>query len=274
VKKTYPAGVPCWVETLAPDARAAAGFYAGLFGWDVAGPGRMPDGGEYLVARVGGDDVAGIGTLPQRAGMPPAWTTYISVDDADIAARRIEHAGGRILVDPFDALPAGRGAVLSDPAGAVFAIWEARSRGGAQRVNASCSWAMSALSTPDTQGANEFYGSVFGWIAQSFDGGDGRVTLYRLPGYVGGKPEQPVPRDVVAVMLPKSDAPAVWNVDFWIDDADAAVERVERLGGNVVAPLRDVPPFRQAIVADIAGAHFSISQLTGGAEHAARHRVP
>ena len=42
---------------------------------------------------------------------------------------------------------------------------------------------------------------LFGWEAEPFpDGGPG-VSLFRLPGYVGGEPEQPVPRDVVAAMM-------------------------------------------------------------------------
>ena len=38
----YPAGVPCFVDTLTADLEAAKGFYGGIFGWDFAGPGPMP----------------------------------------------------------------------------------------------------------------------------------------------------------------------------------------------------------------------------------------
>ena len=86
--------------------------------------------------------------------------------------------------------------------------------------------------------------------------------LYRLPGYVGGLEQQPVPRDVVAVGMEAADAqPAHWSVDFWIDDVDAAAERVARLGGSVIAPPFDVAVFRRAVVTDPAGATFSISEL-------------
>ncbi|MGH7707578.1 MAG: hypothetical protein ACREM6_06580 [Vulcanimicrobiaceae bacterium] len=69
----YPPGVPCWVETLQADPRAAIAFYAGLFGWEAAGPGPMPDaGGAYYVARVAGQDVAGIATLPNGSNASPA----------------------------------------------------------------------------------------------------------------------------------------------------------------------------------------------------------
>jgi len=59
-------------------------------------------------------------------------------------------------------------------------------------------WAMSALRTPDPDAAPAFYGAVFGWQAEPF----GPATMWRLPGYVGGEPQQPVPRDVVAAMEP------------------------------------------------------------------------
>src|ERR1700759_5558785 len=108
----YPAGVPCFVDTLTPDMEAAKSFYGGIFGWNFAGPGPMPGDppGEYFVARVDGDDVAGVGSLPPSAGdeIPPAGKTHDAVDSADDAAARARSAGGSVLVDPFDAPPAGR----------------------------------------------------------------------------------------------------------------------------------------------------------------------
>ena len=73
--------------------------------------------------------------------------------------------------------------------------------------------------------AQAFYGELFGWRAESFDAGPGQeVWLWRLPGYVGGEPRQPVPRDVVAVMMRTDPSaggpPPSWSVDFWIADAD------------------------------------------------------
>ena len=66
----YPAGVPCWVETLQPDPQAALDFYGPLFDWEFAGPGPVPGDppGKYFVARVRGRDVAGIGSIVDRSG--------------------------------------------------------------------------------------------------------------------------------------------------------------------------------------------------------------
>ena len=106
--------MPCWIDVLQPDPDAAMAFYAGLFGWEFAGPGEMPGDppGRYFVARLRGRDVAGIGSQPAGdASPPPAWNTYVSVDSADEAALRAVDAGGAVLVEPFDVLPAGRMAV-------------------------------------------------------------------------------------------------------------------------------------------------------------------
>jgi predicted enzyme related to lactoylglutathione lyase len=260
---TYPPGVPCWVETLHTDPQAAVAFYAGLFGWEVVGPGPMPDAvGEYYVARVDGHDVAGIATRPLGSDALPAWTTYIRVEDVDASAARARRAGGAVVVAPFDAPPAGRAALLACPRGGVFGVWQAQSREGAQLVNAPNAWAMSTLRTNDVHGATAFYEALFGWKPQTFDTGADQVTVCRLPGYVGGKEAQPVPRDVVACMVPSGDGSPLWNVDFWVEDTDAATARAERLGGRIVVPPYNTPIFRQAVLMDGEGAVFSISQLT------------
>jgi predicted enzyme related to lactoylglutathione lyase len=122
---------------------------------------------------------------------------------------------------------------------------------------------MSMLHTPDTEGAIGFYASMFGWTDEPLRMGDQTITLFRLPGYVGGEPGQPVPRDVVAVMVPIADVRQVphWSVDFWIDDADAAATKAGGLGGAVVVSPHDTPGFRNAALADPGGAVFSVSTL-------------
>ena len=223
-------------------------------------PGDPP--GEYHVARVRGGDVAGLGSMPSPE-TPVAWNTQVAVDDLEAVVELAQTAGGSVVVEPVDAPPAGRLAVIADPAGAAVTVWQAGSRHGAGIVNEPSAWAMSLLTTPDPERAGEFYGSVFGWRSEPFaDAGPG-VSLFRLPGYVGGEAEQPVPRDVVAAMAanPDPDAAAAWNVDFWIADADAAAAAAPELGGSVIAPPHDAPPFRRAMLAAPDGATFSVSEL-------------
>ena len=88
------------------------------------------------------------------------------------------------------------------------------------------------------------------------------MTLWRLPGYVGGEPTQPVPRDVIAVAQ-AGDGAARWDVDFRVADADAAAEAARAAGGTVVVEpaAQESVPFRQAVLADPDGSAFSVSQL-------------
>ena len=257
-RETYEPGVPCWVEAIQPDPEAACAFYGELFGWEVApGPG-------YAVVRLRGRDVAGIAPLPRDATPPPpaGWHTHVRAADVVAAARDAVAAGGGVVREPWDVAPAGRTAVLADPAGAVFCVWEPGARQGAQLVNEPGAWAMSRLDTPDPERAAAFYADLFGWTTESFDLGGSTITMFRLPGYVGGEPEQPVSREVVATMAPVAPGePAGWSVDFWVDDVDAAAATAQELHGATVVPPFDHPVGRGAVLADPHGAAFSVTQI-------------
>ena len=234
----YEHGVPAWIAGAHPDPEAAARFYTELLGWEA------DPRGDQLVCTLGGRDVAGF-----IEGDDSAWRTGVWVDSVDEVAERASSAGGSVIAAN----------VLADPAGAVFSVFEPSDHRGAQVVNQPGAWAMSALSTPDLEGANAFYNAVFGWEPDSFTAGDMEFTMWRLPGFVGGEPEQPVPRDLVAVGQP-GDTP-LWAVDFWVDDVDATAGRADELGGSVLQPAQDGPVGRTAILADPQGAPFSISRV-------------
>jgi uncharacterized protein len=268
----YEQGVPCWVDTWQADADAAVIFYAGLFGWDYED--TMPPGlsGRHYMCRLRGCDVAAVASRPTAAPPVSAWNTYVWVDDAGDTVEKAGDAGGKVVTEPFEALDGGRIAIISDPGGAVMGIWQPGAHRGAQLVNEPGAWSMSLLNTRDPDGAEAFHHEVFGWNAEAMDGGDGGVALFRLPGFVGGEPQQPVPRDVVAAMATMTneqfpaEVPSHWRPDFWVADADATADEAARRGGKVLAPPYDVPgaPLRQGVLADPEGAPFSVTQLTVG----------
>jgi hypothetical protein len=265
-RERYPAGVPCWVETIQPDLHAAVDFYTRLFGWEAT----VEPAADFAVATLRGLDVAGFGApRGTRVASVPAWRTLVRVDSVTDTVDRALAAGGR-LAERIDAGSAGRGAMLIDPTGAQIGAWELGSREGAQLVDEAGAWALSLLRTDDPEAASAFYSAVFGWQAERFGGPDSDLILFRVPGYVGGQPLQPVPRDVVAVMtplvepdFPGSDRPH-WSIDFFVGDVDRAVADTRTFGGTVIEPAHDTPGFRTALLQDPQGAVFSVSMQTRG----------
>src|SRR5947207_4019067 len=131
----YLPGVPCWIDTSQPDPEAAVAFYSDLFGRELENV-MPPDApGEYYIARLRRGDVAAVGSQPE--GGPPAavWNTYIWAQSADETAAMVLDAGGRVAVEPFDVMDAGRMAVCTDLEGAAFCLWQAKQHRGAQIVN-------------------------------------------------------------------------------------------------------------------------------------------
>lgn len=264
----FQAGVPCWVETWQDDGEAATAYYSRVLGWEVeqtASPDRLP----FRMCRLRGRDVAAIGSpIPEGAPPVPSWTTFIQVESAEETTAKVEEAGGSVIVGPMDSLDGGRLAIAADPAGAAFAVWEQAKHRGAQVINEPGAWAMSMLVTPDPEEAVRFYGEVFGWATESFGMGGDEITMFTLPGYVGGEPEQPVPRDVVATLAPAGaaeGAPPHWSVDFWISDPDEAARITTEMGGRVLAGPFDIPDIdmRQAALADPQGATFTVTRPPG-----------
>lgn len=262
----YPLGAPCWVETFQTDPRAAIEFYGPLFGWQFSEtePGAGDLEGEYFVARLDDCDVAGIATLPTNGPPVSVWSTAIRVSNADRMCEIVTTIGGALLLGPLTHPRGGRWAVLGDRASAAVGVWESGDGGGAELVNVARTWTMSTLHTPDFADAATFYGTTFGWETEPAPGS--ALALCRLPGYVGGKPDQPMPHDVVAVMTAVANEPGEpavpphWNVNFAVDDADAIAASAVDLGGNVLLGPIDTPGFRSAVLIDPQGAAFSVSQ--------------
>jgi predicted enzyme related to lactoylglutathione lyase len=272
----YVPGVPCWVDTSQPDPHAAVAFYGGLFGWEFQD--AMPPGsaGQYFIARLNGGDVAAVGSQPDGAPATATWNTYVWVDSADETASKVVDAGGRVVMEPFDVMNAGRMAVFTDPEGATFCVWQAKEHKGARIVNEPGSLNFNGLNTRDPERAKSFYSSVFGWETLDLGGGAG---MWRLPGYgdflersdpglrermsQAGAPEGF--EDVVAALNPLADdqpeVPAHWSVTFAVEDADATAERATELGGQVVVPPFDAPWVRMTVIADPQGAPLIASKF-------------
>ncbi len=248
----YAAGTPSWVDLGSPDLDASERFYGGLFGWSVDPAGPSAETG-YRMFRLDGQPVAGLDPIA-GANFSAAWTTYVSVDDADQAVENARRAGGAVTVEPLDVGDAGRMAVLVDPAGAFFAVWQPRAHPGAGLVNQPGTLCWNELATRDIDTARDFYRAMFDWKTRTnpFEGTvytEWKLGDHSIGGMIQITDEWP------------DDVSAHWMVYFAVDDCDESAVRAEELGGKTPVPPTDIPPGRFAVLNDPQGAVFSIIEM-------------
>jgi predicted enzyme related to lactoylglutathione lyase len=250
-RTSYEPGVPSWVDLSSPDTNASATFYGGLFGWEVQSAGPVEETGGYGMFTLRGKQVAGVGPIMQE-GQPPAWSVYVATEDADAVAARVSEAGGEVLFGPTDVMDAGRLAVFAHTAAGTIGTWQAGNHTGAALVNEPGALNWNELQTRDIEGAKAFYAAVFGWQPDDQEFGGMTYTMFN----VGGVPvagAMPTPSQVPA------EVPAFWLSYFTVEDCDAAVARVEELGGRAFgAPHTLEGVGRFAVVADQHGATFGV----------------
>lgn len=248
-------GVPGWVDLATPDPTAAKAFYAQVFGWEFREEATDDPAAPYVMAEKGGRAAAGIMRLsPQMAaaGMPPAWSTYVTVDDVDAVAGRVASSGGQVLQPPMDVMTSGRMAVVSDPAGAVLGLWEARDHIGAEVVNEHGALTWNELVTPNPVAVAGFYADVFGWTTETVPMPDGSYTVFHVE---GGSAD-----GIAGAMAPPVEGmPSFWMVYFQVDDVAATVDRARTSGAQVHMEAMSIPGVgTMATLADPQGAVVSV----------------
>jgi predicted enzyme related to lactoylglutathione lyase len=245
-------GAFCWIELATSDQNAAKTFYTSLFGWTFE---DSPMGANdfYTMFRLGERNAGAAYTLrPEETALhiPPHWNLYVSVRSADAASKRAADLGAQILAGPFDVFNFGRMAVIRDPGGAVFLIWEPKDHTGigVQGENGSFCWA--DLNTPDQQAAAKFYADLFGWTLDP--GGAGYLHLKNGDVPIGGIP---------AATQRDPHAPPHWLIYIQVDDCDLSTAKAKELGANVfMGPMTLENVGRMTVLADPQGAVFSLFQ--------------
>jgi uncharacterized protein len=253
---TYAPGTFCWVELGTSDGEGAKKFYTQLFGWDFTdnpmGPGMV-----YTMLKLDGKDVGALYQMPpemKSQGIPPNWLSYVSVVKADDSASKAKELGGTLMKEPFDVFDVGRMAVVQDPTGAVFAIWQAGTHKGAGIYNVPGSFCWNELATRDTAKAGDFYGGLFGWQKQVQEMGPMTYTIFINGARPAGGMYEPTPD--------MGDVPPHWLVYFAVDDTDAKAQKAKDLGGKIIVPPADIPGTgRFAIIQDPQNAVFGIIKL-------------
>jgi hypothetical protein len=246
----YPPATFCWTDLTTTDQTAAKEFYGALFGWEAEDI-PVREGASYSMMRLRGKDVAAIAPQPpqqREAGAPPVWNSYVSVESADAALERATALGAIAHAPAFDVMQAGRMAVLQDPQGAYFIVWQPREHFGAALVNEPGALVWNELASPDLDGSAAFYSALFGWSVEPFAGSPERyLSIKNGDASNGGMRE-----------LNPPDAPPHWLVYFGAEDIDVALARVQELGGITLTGPVDIGFAKLGVVQDPQGATFAL----------------
>ncbi len=258
-RDSYEPGTFSWVELATTDPETAKTFYGDLFGWE-AEDNPIPQeagGGVYTMLLLGGERVAAL--YEQRpdqrdAGVPPNWFSYITVAEADTAASRAEELGGTVHAGALDVMGTGRMAVIADPTGAFFGVWQAGSSIGATRVNDPGCLTSNELSTDDVAEASAFYGGLFGWrIVEVDTQGGPPYWLIEHAGAAEGR------NGGMRQLAPEqAGVPPHWMPYFTASSLDDTLTRLGGAGGTVHAGPIQIPAGRIAVVSDPQGAFFGL----------------
>jgi predicted enzyme related to lactoylglutathione lyase len=260
----------CWIELNTSDPAAAKKFYSGLFGWEAE---DMPAGPDmvYTMLKIRGLEVGAMcGLQPEQKahGVPPHWMSYVAVESADDAAKKAASLGGSLLADAFDVMDVGRMAIIQDPLGATFCVWQAKAHIGAKLVGDVGAFGWDELWTTDRKKAAEFYTGLFGWqtkggelsmAAQADSHSVGDAGVYVEISNAG----QPI-GGMMEITPDMGPVPPNWLPYLMVEDCNAIANKAAASGGKLFVPPTDIPNVgRFSVIADPQGAMFAIIKLTG-----------
>jgi predicted enzyme related to lactoylglutathione lyase len=244
VDTNQPLGTPTWIDLGVPELERALDFYRAVFGWEFEiGPEEF---GRYTMCFLRGRRVAAISEMqdPSTRGF---WNVYLATDDCDSTAERAREAGGALLMEPMDVMGDGRVAIVRDPVGARFALWEGRAHHGAEVVNEPGALVRNDLVTPDPGPARAFYAAVFDFtLDDNPDMPEANFTFLRRPdGHeVGG-------------IMGMPGSVSAWSTTFEVAGTDEAVQRALDAGGRSDG-AQDFLYGRLATITDPFGAEFTV----------------
>jgi predicted enzyme related to lactoylglutathione lyase len=242
-----------WHELMTTDPEGAKAFYSNVVGWtteDIPMPGMT-----YTLGKADGVQVVGMMPIPPDAAamnIPPNWTGYIAVDDVDASVAQVESLGGKIFKAPMDIPNVGRFAIVTDPQGAVFALFKGDGEGmdPGQFTPGHIGW--NELYAGDMEKVFPFYEAMFGWEKrQPMDMGP--MGVYQIYGAKDGP-------DMGGMMTRPPQVPVPCFLYYFnVGDIDEAKSRVEAAGGKVINGPMEVPgPMWVFQAMDPQGAMFAL----------------
>lgn len=252
--KRYPPATFSWIDLATTNPEAAKQFYTQLFGWTFDDMPVNEDGSMvYTMLKLNGLDVAALSAMPPgMEGIPPHWSSYITVDNLEESIAQAEAAGGTVTMPAMDVLDAGRMAGIQDPTGATFYLWQPGTHIGAKLVNMPGALCWNELLTHDTAKAGQYYSKLFGWSIKKDPHSD--YLMFDNNGHLAG--------GMMQIQPEWGEMPSHWSVYFAVEDCDKSAVKAAALGGTVLNPPSDIPGTgRFALLQDPQGAIFNIVKM-------------
>lgn len=258
---THAPGAPNWFELATPEPERAKRFYTALMGW-TANDEPIPEGGVYSIFQLEGRDVAACCAMPEpmrAAGVPAHWGVYFNIEDCDATVDAVRAAGGTVIAEPFEVTGALRMAVVRDPEGVAFNLFEPHQHLGVCAIREPRAIGWVELASRDIAAAEAFYTRVFGWHMEDHPAAPA-PSAYRI--FCAGGERQ----GGLLQMTPDWDGiPPHWSIYLYVEDVDAMVHKAVALGGSVHVSAFDAPGVgRIARIADPTGAGAYLIALGEG----------
>ncbi|MEO3786845.1 VOC family protein [Actinocorallia sp. B10E7] len=250
--RAYSPGTPCWAELATPDPEGSRAFYSELFGWAsyTVSSDRFGDYTIFTLGDVQGPMVSGLIGLADESERP-SWTCYFATDDVDATVEAARSAGGQVYLEGTDMGHTGRTAMLTDPEGAEFSLWQAYELIGAEVSGAPGTMCWVELACRDLRTALRFYDTVFGWKGVSRPRGDFPYTDWELS-------QRPVAGMVLMDERWPAHYPPHWSPYFAVADCDASAARAVDLGARIQLPPVDTEIGRFAMLTDPNDARLAV----------------
>lgn len=215
-----------WHELVTPDANAAHAFYGKAIGWK---PQPWEEDASYVMFAA---QRGPIGATVAGNGSAPHWLPYIGTDDIDATVELAKQKGGSVLKD-VDTLSSGsRHAVLQDPYGAKFGVYESAEDYGKITPPQPGEHSWHELITTDHDGAFDFYSALFGWrtIVEHDMGPMGKYLIYGIGDVPFGG----------MMTLQQGPGPS-WLSYVHVKDVNQTARKVKSAGGRLINGPHEVP---------------------------------
>lgn len=243
-----PTGRLVWHHLMSLDRARSEQFFTQLFGW-TSSEGIIGEEDGYLPLCFAGTPFGGFVRLDARHGASSHWLIHVTCHDIDRLCQDALALGGVVIASPADIPGVGRFAVVADPEGAVFAPFVPYAALSIPSGASPGAIAWADMQSDDQTAAAGFYSTLFDLKTDVVMlGSDPTIVLES-----GGVPVASIER-----RPPEIPAPC-WLPYVRVADMRPAVDRAERLGGELVRPIEDVPGIGQiAWVDDPSGILFGL----------------